>query len=103
MACCGKRKAAQRAARARLTEAQQKLVEVQQMRTLRLLKDKEPSTLPTKLLIEYHRRTHMLYSGAMRRKPINKNWVNEVVDTHDQYVSEMLKRGIKHNTPLKKI
>jgi len=103
MACCGKRRAAQRAARARLTESQQKLVEVQQMRSLKLLKNKQLSTLPQKLLIEYHRKTHMLYSGAMKRNPPNKKWINKIVDTHDQYVNEMLKRGMNHNTPLKKI
>jgi len=103
MACCGKRRAVRRAAKARLNESQQKLIEVQQVRALKLLKNKEPSTLPPKLLVEYHRKTHMLYSGAMKRKPQNKPFINSIVDAHDQYVRELLKRGMKHNTPLKKI
>ena len=103
MACCGKRKAARAASKARMSEAQQHLVEVQQVRTLQLLKNKEPSSLPPKLLLDYHRKTHMIHAGAMKRNPPNKQLINSAVDLHDKYVKELLKRGMKHNTPLKKI
>jgi hypothetical protein len=45
----------------------------------------------------------MLYAGAVLRRPVNKPFVNSTVALHDKFVEEMLNRGIKHNTPLKKV
>ena len=103
MACCGKRGAARKAARRRITESQQKLTEVQQIRTLQILKNKEPSSLTPKLLLDHHRKTHMIHAGATKRNPPNKELINSIVNLHDKFVNELLKRGMKHNTPLKKV
>lgn len=54
-----------------------------------------------KLLLEYHRKTHMLYSGNIKRR--NKEVVNMIVEWHDMIVNEMLRRKINHNSPLVKI
>lgn len=98
MACCNKRRAAQR-----LREARQRVDEANQLGIFRSLKDKNPPSLPDKLLLEYHRKTHMLYAGAMLRRPLNKPFINSIVDLHDNFVKEMLKRRMNHNTPLKKV
>jgi len=62
-----------------------------------------PEPLPDKLLLDYHRKTHMFYNGAIKRTPPNKSYVNTVVDVHDKFVKAMLKRGMSHNSPLQKI
>ena len=81
-----------------------RLVAEQQNRNLfRSMRDKRPSLLPDKLLLDYHKKTHMLYAGAIARKPLNKPFVNSTVDLHDNLVEEMLNRGMQHNTPLKKV
>jgi len=67
------------------------------------LKDVNPRKLDSKLLLEYHRKTHMLYAGNTKRDPVNKQFVNSIVDLHDQFVKEMLRRNMKHNSPLKKV
>lgn len=82
------------------------LTEVSLVQLLVKIKDLTPTSvkkLPTKLLLDYHRKTHMLYSGAIKRSPPNKEFVNRIVVTHDLIVKDMIKRKIKHNTPLKKI
>jgi hypothetical protein len=79
------------------------LLELQIKDALFKLKDAHPSSLESKRLLDYHRKTHMIYAGALRHNPPNKPFVNSIVDLHDKFVKEMLKRGIKHNTPLKKI
>lgn len=66
-------------------------------------RDLDPKDLGDKTLIEYHRKTHMLYAGNVKRKAPNKQFINSIVDYHDRLVKEMLKRGFNHNTPLKKI
>lgn len=99
MACCGKRRTAQR-----LRNARKKALENNvSLGTYRAIKDKDPAVLPPKLLVEYHRKSQMLYGGAIKRNPPNTKLINSIVDVHDKFVTEMLKRGMKHNTPLKKI
>ena len=66
-------------------------------------RDLDPKDLGNKTLIEYHRKTHMLYAGNIKRDPPNKQFINSIVTYHDRLVKEMLKRNFKHNTPLKKI
>jgi len=70
---------------------------------LKGMKDENLSQLPNQRLLDYHRKSHMLYSGNMAHRPINKPFINSVVDLHNRIVKEMLKRGMKHNTPLKKV
>jgi hypothetical protein len=76
---------------------------VQQISKIKGITSAEIKDLPSNRLLDYHRKTHMFYSAAMKRKPPNKSVVNEVVSLHDMFVKEILKRGMKHNTPLKKI
>ena len=79
------------------------LFEAEFKNILARMKDKDPRSLITRTLLDYHRKTHMLYAGAIKRKPINKIFINSIVGLHDKLVKEMLKRKIKHTTPLKKI
>lgn len=67
------------------------------------MQDKDPAILKPATLLDYHRKTHMLYTGATKRNPPNKVFVNSIVTLHDRIVKEMLKRNFKHTTPLKKI
>jgi hypothetical protein len=70
---------------------------------MRAMKDAKLSDLTDGVLLDYHRKCHMLYAGNMRHKPPNKAFINSVVDLHNKIVKQMEKRKIKHNTPLKKI
>ena len=98
MACCQKRRKQQVK---RLM--QRRLFESESLKILASLKGKAPADLENKLLLDYHRKTHMLYNGALKHKPPNKKFINQIVSMHDEYVKEMSKRGMKHTTPLKKI
>lgn len=98
MPCCEKRRK-EKVRRA----MQRRLFETEMTMVMRRLKDAKPSSLSNPLLLDYHRKTHMLYAGAMKHKPPNKQFINQVVSMHDSFVKEMLKRGMKHTTPLKKI
>jgi hypothetical protein len=79
------------------------LIELQLHDTLLKMKDKVPSSLDTRLLLDYHRKTHMIYAGAIKRHPPNKSFINSIVNLHDKFAKEIIKRGMKHNTPLNKI
>ena len=70
---------------------------------MRMMRDHDFNTLEKKKLLDFHRKTHMLYEAHIRKKPVNKAFVNSIVVLHDQIVKSMLKRGIQHNSPLKKI
>jgi hypothetical protein len=98
MGCCGKTR-------------QQKINELLKRqtiikKTLKLLEglyDVDPSSLDNKKLVDYHMKTHMLYTTNIKRKPINKTLINKIVKIHNRLVKIMLNRQIKHNTPLNKI
>lgn len=82
------------------------LTELNLLQSAAKLKDYNKAStkkLAKNTLFDYHRKTHMLYGSATKRKPINEKFVNELVDLHDMFVDEILRRGFKHNTPLKKI
>lgn len=82
------------------------LVELNLLRTLAKMKDYNSSnikTLKDKNLLDYHRKTHMLYNANLVRKPANKQYINELVDMHDFFVEEMERRGMKHTSPMKKL
>jgi len=79
------------------------LLELDIRSALYKMKDVSPSSLKNNQLLDYHKKTHMLYAAAVKRKPQNKVFVNSMVELHDRFVSEMLKRKMNHNTPLKKI
>jgi hypothetical protein len=82
---------------------QRRLLETDMLKMTVRMKDKIPSELTNSQLLDYHKKTHMLYAGNMKRKPINKKFINSTVELHDRFVKEMQKRGMKHMTPLKKI
>lgn len=67
------------------------------------MKDVNLSKIRSNLLLDYHRKCHMLYAGNLKTNPLNKQFINSIVDLHNKIVKEMLKRNMKHNTPLKKI
>ena len=73
------------------------------LKVMKAFKDAKPRKLSDKLLLDYHRKCHMLYAGNIKNHPINKPFINSVVSLHDRFVKEMLKRKMKHSTPLKKI
>jgi len=82
---------------------QRRLFEIEQLKIARSMKGKIPSSLKDKQLLDYHKKTHMLYAGNVKRNPVNKQFVNSIVDLHNTFVDEMNKRGMKHQTPLKKV
>lgn len=84
-------------------KARRSVLEQKNLNIYKRMSDKNPALLPDKLLLDYHRKCHMLYAGAVARKPVNKPYVNSVVSLHDKLVEEMLNRGTKHDTPLQKV
>jgi len=73
------------------------------LKFLRLFKGIKISDLKDKNLLDYHKKTHMLYAGNIKRIPISKKLINEIVYMHNKFVKEMKKRKFNHKTPLKKI
>jgi len=70
------------------------------------LKDLTPNSLRklnNSTLLDYHRKCHMLYGRNISRKPLNKDFVNIIVDIHDMIVNEMNRRKMKHQSILKKV
>lgn len=82
---------------------QRRILESDMLRVSFNMKGKVPSSLKDRTLLDYHKKTHMLYAGNIKRRPVNKKFLNSIVDLHNKFVAEMLKRGMKHNTPLKKV
>jgi len=70
---------------------------------LKGMRDEDLSRLSNQRLLDFHRKSHMLYSGNMAHRPLNKTFINSIVSFHNRVVHEMEKRGMKHNTPLKKV
>jgi hypothetical protein len=98
MGCCGEKR------KQKLRRLMQKrLLESDMLKVTKSMKSKIPSSLKTPILLDYHRKTHMLYKGNITRKPPNKDFINSIVNLHNNLVEEMLKRRIKHNTPLSKV
>lgn len=100
MACCNKKVDEMKQLR---KQTMFRLLEVEDLKVFNNFKGKVVTSLSNPLLLDYHRKTHMLHSSAMGRRPNNKEFINRIVTLHDRYVEEMLKRGMQHNTPLKKI
>lgn len=99
MACCGGKRRKEKTK----SIMERRRFESKGFKILRLIKGKLPSDLPNQLLLDYHRKCHMLYTGALQHKPPNKVFINQVVEIHDLYVKEMKRRGMKHNTPLSRV
>lgn len=73
------------------------------MYMLKALINSKPKKLNDRLLQDYHRKCHMLYAGNITRTPVNRTFINSIVELHNRFVKEMLSRGMNHNTPLKKV
>jgi len=73
------------------------------LREARAMKDANLSEKTNKELTDYHRKCHMLYSSNMKNKPINKSFINSIVEFHNRTAKQMSKRTMKHNTPMSKI
>lgn len=74
--------------------------------TLKKITDTTPkqlTQLSNKQILDYHRKFHMFYNGNINRKPLNKDFINLVVDLHNKVVAELIRRKYKHNTPLEGI
>ena len=67
------------------------------------MRDTNLSELSNQQLLDYHRKCHMLYGGNIKNNPVNKKFVNSIVTLHDRIVKQMMKRNMKHNTPLVKL
>ncbi len=57
MPCCNKRR--------RVIEARRRVLEQSSKKIYSSIRDKNPTSLNDKLLLDYHKKTHMLYAGAM--------------------------------------
>ena len=95
MPCCQKRR--------RVIEARRRVLEKQSLQKFSMMQDKDPASLNDKLLLEHHKKIHVLYAGSVARRPVNKPLINSIVNLHDKFAEELLNKGMKHNTPLKKI
>jgi len=62
---------------------------------------KQTNELSTQTLLTLHKQLHKSYTNLLRIKPKPENAIKIIVQSHDEYVKELLTRGIKHNTPLK--
>lgn len=73
------------------------------LKMMKAMKDANLSEISNQQILDYHRKCHMLYAGNIKHTPVNKTFINSIVTFHNSIVKELLKRNIKHNTPLKKI
>jgi hypothetical protein len=80
-----------------------KIQEAEHLKIQGKMANANPASLSTKVLVDYHYKTHMLYNGNIKRKPVNKKFINSIVSLHNNLVKEMLKRNIKHTSPMNKI
>lgn len=67
------------------------------------VRDVDLKKVNNKTLLDLHRKCHMLYMANIRHKNLNKEFLNSIVVFHDKIVKEMLKRNMKHSSPLKKV
>lgn len=100
MSCCRKKLEQAKLAR---KATMLRLLEVEDLKVFNGFKNKPLEELTNPLLLDYHRKTHMLYASTMNRRPVNKEFIKRIIILHDRYVEEMLKRGMQHSTPLKPV
>lgn len=55
--------------------------------------------LPKQKLLRMHHRIHQLYPQAVSRK-VDKKTLYLYKEKHDILAEEMIRRGIRHNTPI---
>lgn len=79
---------------------ERRLWEADAFGSLRLIKGKDINKLNKTMLLNFHRQLHKLYNGAIKHKPFNKGFINEVSIVHNEYVKVLLKRGMEHTSPI---
>lgn len=97
MGCCGKKK------RRKLQRLMDSKFLKNSLKVMKAMKDANPLKLNDNILLDYHKKCHMLYAGNLKHRPPNKSFINSIVLLHNEIVKEMEKRKMKHNTPLKKL
>ena len=66
------------------------------------IKKKLSSSLQENILFSYHQKAHNIYDEATKLKLPNIKFINNVVEVHNLYATEILRREHEHDTPLKK-
>ena len=98
MACCQKRR------KQKIKQLmKRRMFESEGFSSLGRMKRNHPSMLQDKSIEAYHTQAHELYKRAVKQKPPNKVFIHQVVELHDSLTNEMLKRRIKHSTPITRI
>ena len=98
MACCGRG----RNPKVKALKEEPKVLK-HSLKILQEYKDADPTSFNQKLLQDYHMDIHRLYASTIKRRPINKTFINTIVQLHDKFVNEIIRRKLKHKTPLNKI
>jgi len=98
MPCCHKRRKAQV-----IKLVQRRIFESDSHTIIKNLKVNAPSILNDQKLVNTHTKIHSLYSKAIKFNPPNKKFINNVVSIHNRYVEEMIKRKMKHTSPIKNL
>ena len=98
MTCCGRKKSTKVK---KLKE--EPTVLKHSLKILQTYKDADLTTFNQKLLKDHHIELHKLYAKTIKRRPINKTFINTIVQIHNVFVKEMKVRNIKHSTPLNKL
>ena len=68
--------------------------------TLKDLNSKTIKEIANNELLNLHYRVHQLYTIAKKRKEVSKKFVNMLLYYHKIIEREMIKRNMKHKTPL---
>lgn len=98
MACCQKKRKAKTK-----QLMNRRIFETEGFSMMKHLRRNPPSVVQDQLLLNYHIRSHTLYEKAIKFKPPNKAFIHQVVEMHDEFVRELLKRRVNHKTPLQRI
>jgi len=98
MPCCQKTRKAQIK---KLME--RRTFEIEGFSMLKRLKSKPHYSLQDSLLLNYHRKTHKLYNQAIKLKPVNRIFINQVIEVHNSIIAELQKREIEHASPIQMI
>lgn len=65
--------------------------------------DATSEPLEDETLIENHKKIHKLYMNSIKKRPLHRKLINIIVEYHDNYANEIIKRNMNHITPLRKL
>lgn len=65
--------------------------------------DVNPSELKNQTLNDYHRKIHVLYAFNIKRRPLIKQLINKIINIHNHFAKEIIKRNLDHNSPIEKM